>query len=164
MEHAPAPPADAHENIERVWYGWQTLLVDVSAVAMMALTGEEPIVGVTGLVVFGLGSPVVHWAHGNTNGGVISFGIRATSIGLLFLGAFLIADEIFDDNGSSDDTQEIFGAISVVASILGGLTAVVLDASLFGYDTKRREPQYTNLAPWIDPQRGNYGLRFALAL
>jgi hypothetical protein len=164
MDRAPEPPADTPENTERVWYGWQTLLVDVSSIVMLALVAEDEIVGVTGLVMLGLGSPIVHWAHGNTNGGVVSFGIRATSIGLLFLGGLLLANDVFDDDGSRDDSTEILGTASIIASIAGGLTAVILDASLFGYDTKRREPHYTNLTPWFDPQRGNYGLHFAVAL
>jgi hypothetical protein len=164
MDQAPAPEADTPANTERVWYGWQTLTVDVSGIAMIAFTGENEVFGVTGLFALGLGAPIVHWAHGNTNGGLISFGIRASSVGLLFLGAFLVADDIFDEEDLDDDSQEVLGTICLIASIAGGITAAVLDAGVFGYDTKRREPRYTNLAPWIDPQRGNYGLRFGIAL
>lgn len=166
MERAPA--AESEVRTERVWYGWQTLLSDLTGVGLIALIAaeEEEALAVAGFVVFGLGSPIVHFAHGNTPAGVISFGIRATSIGLLFLGGVLLSETLFDDGdgGNFDDTTQVIGTVAVIASLPGALTAVIVDASLLAFEQRRPEPQRSSLTPWIDPRRGSYGVRFSLSL
>jgi hypothetical protein len=164
MERAPASERDASTGTERVWYGWQTLLIDLTGIGLVALSAEDEGFTVAGLIVIGLGSPIVHFAHQNSSAGVISFAIRATSIGLLFLGAALIADGFISDDGSSGDTLESIGVVAAIASIPGALAAVIIDASLLAFDTRPRAPERASLTPWIDTRRGSYGLRFALSL
>ncbi len=165
MERAPAAQNQA-ADMERVWYGWQTLLVDLSGIGLLglAVAVDEEMLAVAGLVVIALGSPVVHFAHQNGSAGVISFAIRATSIGLLFLGGVLIADGIFDDSETSDDTTHSIGVVAAIASVPGALAAIIIDASLLAFDMRPRAPQRASVTPWIDTRRGSYGVRLVLSL
>jgi hypothetical protein len=50
--------------------------------------------------------------------------------------------------------------------LVGGLTGLILDASVLGFDIKTRKKDYatTSVAPWVDPERGSYGVHVRLAL
>ncbi len=165
MERAPASEIEA-AGTERVWYGWQTLLVDLSGVALLVggAAADEEMFAIAGLAVIGLGSPIVHFAHQNSSAAVISFAIRATSIGLLFLGVVLISQGIFSDEGSFDSASGAIGVVAAIASVPGALAAVIVDASLLAFDKRPRSRQRASLAPWVDTRRGSYGVRFALSL
>lgn len=166
MERAPAAHDDT-AGMERVWYGWQTLLVDLSGLGVLglAVAVDEEMLAIAGLVVIGLGSPVVHLAHEKGSAAVISFAIRATSIGLLFLGGLLISEGLFDDDdGTFNEATESIGVIAAIASIPGALAAIIVDASLLAFDTRPRVPRRASLTPWIDTRRGSYGVRFALSM
>lgn len=70
---APAPSLGAPEAVtESRWYGWQTLIVDGSAI-VVGVASQQPIVFLAG---YALGGPIVHWAHGNVGTGFVSLGLR----------------------------------------------------------------------------------------
>jgi hypothetical protein len=164
-ERLPAPDYPGSEIRERTWYGWQTLIADALGIGLIVFGDESDIIFV-GIGVLGLGAPLVHFAHANVDGGLISLAIRAGSIGLLVLGGALVGNAIFDDRSSSSETRNTFGAVLIVASIVGGLTGLIVDAAVLGYETKTRKRDYstTSVAPWFDPARGSYGVRVGLTL
>lgn len=154
---------------ERIYYGWQTLLVDGLGIGLIvfAAGANESDVALIGVGVLTIGGPLLHFVHENTQGGLISLGIRALSLGLFVLGGFIAANTIFDDNSSDDDTEALVGGALVIVGLGGEITAVVVDASVLAFvPAKTRSARKTaaGVAPWIDPQRGSYGLRFGLAL
>jgi hypothetical protein len=149
--------------VKRTWYGWQTLLSDGFSLAMLVLLRDENEYAFVSLGLLVIGSPIIHFAHENIGGGAISLGVRAASLGLFVGGLVLIVDEVFDHENSGADN--VFGGVLVVASIAGILAAIAVDASVLGYDkaaTPRSET--ARFAPWLDPKRGTYGIRYALAL
>ncbi|MDP3221072.1 MAG: hypothetical protein Q8S73_43715 [Deltaproteobacteria bacterium] len=103
----------------RHWYGWQPLIVDGIAYSLgtgglftqnfaLYIALNTPIL---------LGTPIVHWAHGNVGAGFGSLGLRLIPIGVMFYGAY----------GA--------GGGVIVAGGLVGLGIVALDAFLFSYET-----------------------------
>lgn len=163
-EQLPPEAEAASPKPERTWYGWQTIIADVSGLALIALSSDDAAPGVAGLAILTLGSPIIHAAHLNTKSALISLGIRFASVGLLVLGALFVTDNLFD--GGQDDSSAAVGVVSIILGITGGLAAVVVDASLLAYTEyprKARESQ-VNLAPLVDPVRGSYGLRFGISL
>lgn len=143
--------------MERIWYGWQTLLVDgiaLSGIALAAAEEEDFVWFGIGLML--VGSPIVHFGHLNITGGVSSLAIRAASAGLFVLGAAVATDGF---EGSSD--EETIGTAVAVAGLLGVAAAVIVDASYFGYEEKPKPKQRELVMPWIDPGRGRYGLSYA---
>jgi hypothetical protein len=167
MENAPRPATDETPK-HRVWYGWQTLLADALGITLfvIAIADDESGVGFVSLGVATLGSPLVHFAHQNVEGAVISLSIRAASLGLAVLGAFLIADTIFNENSDSETaTRNLIGGVTIVVSIAGLLAAIGVDLTVLAFEPgKPARSDTTSLMPWIDPTRGSYGLRFGMAL
>ena len=92
---APATPSHASDGLERDdtrdrgmtteeitrWYGWQTMISDAAAAALYgsALRSGSEATAYGGAVVWSLGTPILHWAHGNTMVGFVSLGVRAAS-------------------------------------------------------------------------------------
>jgi hypothetical protein len=107
--------------MESRWYGWQTLLADVAAVAAASAGGEA------GLGVYALGGPIVHWSHGNTGRGFGSLALRTGAP--IVLGAAFVA-------GCDPDEDAEFGCLgAALAGVgLGMVTAIVLDASVLARD------------------------------
>ncbi len=123
---APGPePADATE-----WYGWQTLLVDLS---WIAVAGAGAATKSTGLVALGLlgypiGVPVVHGLHGESARAGSSFALR--------LGLPLLAGVVGAGIGSASegkDCGELCGFATLGGAFLGlaggALAAIVIDAA-----------------------------------
>ena len=156
------PPAEEAPQTERIWYGWQTLVCDFVAISVVVIGSDEVAPVVVGLSLFGVASPIVHVVHQNYENGFISFGIRGASIGLFFLGGYLIAGSIFDGGARSVP----IGVTSIILSLTGALAAVLTDATLLAFETKPRKPSEpsASLVPLVDPKRATYGLQVALAL
>jgi len=146
--------------IERIWYGWQTVLVDVLSIGAMVASGvlETEELAWTGLGLMLVGAPVVHLGHKNYGSAAISFGMRVGS-GLVTLGGVVLAvNEAFDDD-------EGLGVAITVLGIAGAVASVVVDASVLGFDDLEAPPKrMTQVVPWIDPERGHIGLHFAMRL
>lgn len=162
-ERLPAADDETAAETERVWYGWQTLVCDLAGVGLIAV-GQEAVPAVIGLVVFGIASPIVHLAHANFENAAISLGIRGGSVGLLFLGAYLVTGHIFDGDGDSPSLS--LGVVSIILSLGGALAAVLTDVTLLAFETKprKRSESSASLFPLIDPQRASYGVALSLAL
>lgn len=129
QEPAPDPPVSA-----RRWYGWQTFTTDGIAgglfVGAVAADRNTALYG-SSAVVFGLGAPLVHLAHGHWEYALCSVGLR---VALPLLGAVIAAPA---DVKSSDD-----GAASGAASAkwttvgvaLSGVAASLFDGFVLAYD------------------------------
>jgi hypothetical protein len=155
-------PLEAEQQSTRMWYGWQTLLVDGISMGVVALStiGEE-----TGAVWFGLGmllitSPIVHFAHMNIVGGFTSLAIRAVSSAMFVFGASIATGDAFSEGSGDRDTE---GTVLAAAGLLGMTTAVVVDAAVFAYEEPMRGQSRAVLTPWFDPARGRIGLGYAAA-
>ena len=152
------PVADASaagQKMERIWYGWQTLLLDAGALGAMgaAAGARDPSVasalaGIS-LSTYALGPPIVHAFHGNGETALKSGGMRlflppaaafaGAGIGGLvglFGGAALGAGDY--------QTGPVWGGFVglLVGAVVGGVGgfgvgyvgAVVVDASKFSYE------------------------------
>ncbi len=144
----------------RVWYGWQTVLVDALSIGGMVAAGvlESEELAWTGLGLVLVGAPVVHLGNNNYGAAAISFGMRVGS-GLVTVGGVALAvNESFGDDVG-------FGLAVTVLGIAGAVASVVVDGSVLGFDDVEAPPKrMTQLLPWIDPERGRIGLHFATRL
>jgi hypothetical protein len=114
----------------RLWYGWQTLLVDAAAFGT-ALAGygtndfnANP-TSTIGIVGYIFGPPIVHWFHGHAGKGAIDLGARI--LGPLVLGGlgYLIGLPI------SDNASNVAGGIGLGIGYLG---IVTVDAAVFAFE------------------------------
>lgn len=121
----------------RVWYGQQTLLLDAAAAALAAgglgLSSGSPSVGSVfvglGGLVFGVGPPVVHWAHGHIGRGFVSmFAVRVAIPGGLGLLGYGIGA------GASRGDPAVTAISSGLLSLLGVLVAVGIDGGILAFD------------------------------
>ncbi len=137
---------------ERYWYGWQTLIVDGASLAVAGVgfgTGNTPTITV-GELAYTFGAPIVHWTHGNVGFGFASLGLR-------------IAGELTTDLGALLAPS---GSGVTVSAILGGvieLTAIVLDASVFGRGERPVRTTAANAVFWaptamVTPRGGLAGV------
>lgn len=158
---APAvkpPPLDATEfEPTEVWYGWQNLIVDASVIGQLVLatnTNEEELAGV-GLVTYLVGSPIVHWAHGNVGAGFGSLGMRAAAFSALLVGTIACAGNAL--GGSSSDG----GCVVAFVGLLGVPAAVAVDAAVLAYDEVPAEnTSSTRLLPWVSNERKAAGVNW----
>jgi hypothetical protein len=119
------------EPAETEWYGWQTLLVDLS---WIAVTGAGAASGSNGLVALGLlgypiGVPIVHGLHGKGGTAVSSFALR---LGLPLL-AGLVGAGIGSAGESKKNCEELCGFAALAGAYLGlatgALAAILIDAA-----------------------------------
>ena len=127
------------------WYGWQTLLADVSANALAAAairvaeaangtdtrqsyeTGAQVLIGAA-VVVYGLGGPVVHLANGHAGKAAGSLGLRLALPVVGALAGLLLARATCDRGGEGDVPCD---AIAGVFGFFGGIAAAVaIDAAV----------------------------------
>jgi hypothetical protein len=131
---APASPArDA-----RVWYGWQTLLVDALAAPLGVVGGlmtQRGSAQETGAVLFCvgaglyvLGPPVVHFAHAKVGIGFADIGVRLVAPLVGTLAGSLVGAVV----GQGDYRGTTAGAgAGVVVGLIG---ASLVDAMVLAYD------------------------------
>jgi hypothetical protein len=142
-----ADDSDEHEN----WYGWQTLAVDGTSLAV-AIGGAASNVGALGgfgLVGYVAGAPIVHFAHGHVGTGFASAGLR---VGLPIVGA-LIGFAAEDCHGGGEFCG-LGGA--AVGLLVGGAAAITLDAAVLAREEVKPEPgpiQRLGISPVLDPQK-----------
>lgn len=110
------------------WYGWQTLILDGSAVALsslgigLATQRDSAGAGAAFLIAGGLtqllGPPIVHWAHRNVGRGFASLAFRTVlpAVGLL------IGAAAGSGHSSSDQVVAMFAGAA-----LGDALAITLD-------------------------------------
>lgn len=118
------------EPAETEWYGWQTLLVDLS---WIAVSGAGAAKGSSGLVALGLlgypiGVPVVHGLHGKGGRAASSFALR---LGLPLLAGMVGAG--IGSAGESKNCDEVCGFAALGGAYLGmatgALAAILIDAA-----------------------------------
>ena len=137
---------------ERYWYGWQTLIVDGSSLVVEGIglgTLNTPTITVGGLG-FIFGAPIVHWSHGNVGFGFASLGLRLVGGLTADLGALLAPS----------------GGGVTVSVVLGGVievTAIVLDAAVFGRGERPVRTTAANAVFWtptamVTPRGGLVGV------
>jgi hypothetical protein len=123
------------------WYGWQTLISDGAALALLVGAGGSKnnsgaLLAASGLT-YTFGGPIVHWAHGNGGRGAVSLGLRVGApIGLGLLG-FAVGSAL--DSGRSENYGGIvFGALGFV---IGIPTAIAIDAAVIAREPVEDEPE-----------------------
>jgi Flp pilus assembly protein TadD len=129
------PKATETASAPEVWYGWQTLALDLTSFVLLGavvsrISSSDGMILILPGTVLVLGAPVVHWAHGEVGRGFGSLGLR---VGLPLVGAGLGCAV---DYGSRDFGC-IFGA--AVGAALGMLSAVFIDAGALA-STSEKQP------------------------
>lgn len=106
---------------EPVWYGWQTLVVDVPSTAGFFFAGREGEWGLAAVAggVFVAGAPTIHLVHGR---GQVSIFSLSTHL-LLPVGGYALGSVVF--GGSADEN-------AAAGASIGALAAAALDAIVFG--------------------------------
>lgn len=132
-------PAKPPKLTER-WYGWQTLIADAAAVGLVVagLERRRPAVFASGITLYGLAAPTIHWLHGQPRQGNISAAIRIGGVVLFTVSAMTGAAK----NGTINNPSTYLG--------LGCIgTAIALDAALFAREKVPAEapPEEASLAP-----------------
>jgi hypothetical protein len=114
------------------WYGWQTLAVDVGAVALAGIATRQGSASLAYLAIgsYALAAPIVHFAHGEGGRGGGSLGLR---LGLPILVGFALSQA--EQSNCSGEFCGLGGL--VVGAGLGVLTAIVLDASALAWHRRR---------------------------
>lgn len=149
-----APAASDDGPPSRRWYGWQSLIADGVAYGLgigllvdgtnrppgtgFSFGGSLPLYVTFNTLVL-LGTPIVHWAHGNIETGFGSLGLRLVPIGIMFYGA------VADDGGI------------IVAGGLVGLGIAALDAFALSYQPLGST---TNLQRTARPSVAGWSLGF----
>jgi hypothetical protein len=137
----PARPYNV--RYEKVWYGWQGLISDAIAFTLTLSGGFSHTGGVlaTGIIAFGLGTPIIHMAHGEVGRGFGSMGIRVL---LPLLGAAIGAIAGLAASGNSrgnnlSNAGDAAGTGAIVGALLGGAGCAIIDAFALGYKSEKVE-------------------------
>jgi hypothetical protein len=109
---------------KKVWYGWQTLVVDGAGLLVGALAASNDSGGMAGVASlnYAVGAPIVHAAHGEGIRALASIGLRTALPGAVGLLAYAVSD-------NSSDESAIYGGI-----VLGAIGAMALDAGVLAYE------------------------------
>lgn len=139
----------------KVWYGWQTLLVDGAGLLVGALAASNESGGMAGVALlnYSIGAPIVHAAHGEGIRALASVGLRTAvpmAVGLLAYG-------ISDNSG---DESAFYSGVA-----LGALGAMAIDAGVLAYEehcgcerdakaTKKNVAKSFTITPTVAPRSG----------
>lgn len=161
-EGAAAPPSTAAvpPTHEARWYGWQPLIADGAATALIVTgtvfvvraaasdTSESSVVLLAPLSLGVLGylfaAPIIHWAHGRVGTGFASLALRAVGpLAGVGLGA-LVQGVAGHDNTAG----------GIVGGLVGATAAVVVDDAVLARETVVTRPVATmSIAPGVDRER-----------
>jgi hypothetical protein len=133
------------------WYGWQTLMTDGVAVALLATGIEAQSGGVAALsgATFALGAPIVHLAHGRGGAAAASLGIR---VGMATVGLFGGAWMESCSSHTSEDEGTVCGMQGATIGLLAGAAgAMIIDAALLAHEDVRREQPKGTAALSVSP-------------
>lgn len=126
----PSPP-DVPVR-EGHWYGWQSMIVDASAVLftlpLAARTNMSLIFGFVGPPAYAVGAPIVHFSHHNVAQGLGSLGLRLGAPPLVGGAASLACNP-----GSRSDC---FIGVALGTAVV----AMVLDDAFLAYEHASSEP------------------------
>jgi hypothetical protein len=175
---APPPPeAQPQAPHSTHWYGYETLATDGAAIALLipatALgdSGKDPVGFLLGSsLVYGLGGPIVHFAHGAVGKGFLDLGLRLGVPVVTGLTGGAIAAATY--NGCSPEPDcEAWGARKIgtvmVGLVLGGLAgaggAMAVDAAWLAREP--RAPSATRVEPSVNvTPEGQSGARATVGL
>lgn len=130
--HTNDPPANGR------WYGWQTLIVDATALTL------APFAPTGGVAMFALAPASVHIAHERWLAGLASVGLR---VGCPIAGGLTGAVLLHDGS--------VGGLTGAVAGVSAGLiTAVALDAAILGRERPKRVPETVSVLRAVHPSGG----------
>lgn len=148
---APTPAPKTRER----WYGWQTLVTDGAAIAMLGAAGSgsdeqaQKMLLLGSLATYVLGGPLVHAAHERGGAAGASVGLR---LGAPIAGTLLgmgFGSAIGDGN---DYAPLIYGALGFVGGII---TASVIDSAVIARERITEEPKAAlRVTPAVAPTRG----------
>jgi len=108
---------------ETRWYGGTNILVDAASLGLLAggIGAQSAPPAIVGSLGYALGSPIVHWSHGNVGRGFASLGLR---LGLPFVTGAVGAAVA---GGCSDcDVPPAFGG-AIIGAGVGALAAMIID-------------------------------------
>lgn len=149
-----SPWRDQREQ-ERVWYGWQHLLVLSGTIAFgpLAVATENEVFAWMTAGPFVLGGPITHWANGHLVKGFASLGLN---VGCTFGGGLVgqLVGSAAPSRGG-ELTGLVFGAV------LGALTANILDVMLLEYEEPPAAESYEYIR--LRPLRLRFAPHVALA-
>jgi len=139
------PSSDAAASTERVWYGWQTLIVEAGALTLMfagagmnsGSDGGGADLAILGLGAAALGPPIVHWAHGNVGKGFGSFGLMMGGPIVGAIGGGVIACAGDACKGEMGGLGALAGML--IGGLVGGVASVAIDSSVLAYDTPKKD-------------------------
>ena len=175
---ARAGEADAPEprqTTQTSWYGWQTLLADAGVIALWsaAYAVDEAKYGssspqsydvgtnllvASGVAVYFLGGPAIHWAHGHGRKGLGSLGLRVgLPLGGLIAGALLGSVACRSSDNEFVPCPVVIGALGFLG---GAVAAPVVDAAVVAREPVT-EPTGSQLQAAFVPSGG--GGTFVLA-
>jgi len=175
---ARAGEADAPEprpTTQTSWYGWQTLLADAGVIALWsaAYAVDEAKYGssspqsydvgtnllvASGVAVYFLGGPAIHWAHGHGRKGLGSLGLRVgLPLGGLIAGALLGSVACGSSDNEFVPCPVVIGALGFLG---GAVAAPVVDAAVVAREPVT-EPTGSQLQAAFVPSGG--GGTFVLA-
>ena len=135
----------------RRWYGWQTLITDGAALAVVGSdTGEVALPAV--LAAYEFGAPIVHFAHGHVGKGLASLGMR--------LGSTLALVAAVENCPDAPETPCFLPLIPLSWMI----AAIPIDAAVLAREDVQQEPStvmHLKLYPTLGAGRGTAGLILA---
>ena len=149
----------AHAD-ERRWYGWQGLGADAAATVMFVAAAEatediHPPLFIPGLLIYGLGGPISHFAHGETRRGFDSLALR---VGLPLVTMFVVvgtAEKCFEQGCEPD--FELAGVSGVAVAV----SAALFDDLVLGWERVPSVPSAPSWTPAVAPAPGGMTLGLA---
>jgi hypothetical protein len=136
---------EAPRTTRTSWYGWQTLLADAGVIALWsaAYAVDEAKYGssspqsydrgtnllvASGVAVYFLGGPAIHWAHGHGRKGLGSLGLRVgLPLGGLIAGALLGSVACGSGDNEFVPCPAVIGALGFLG---GAVAAPIVDAAV----------------------------------
>lgn len=164
-DRPPPPPKTTTTRTRSDWYGWQSLVIDGAADALMVAgslsRGSSGPVVALGAVAHVVGGPIVHFAHGNGTGALISAGLRLG--GPLVLGGVTAGvTAAICRSASSDCGYAAFG-FGIIGFLLGVPASQIIDATVFGYEPVPLEPARASMRFSVVPTPDGRGMGMGLA-
>jgi hypothetical protein len=127
------PPKDrAPVKMEHEWYGWGTMLTDAASFAVLSKSlGPDAGPGIPiGLFMYAAGGPIVHGLEGEGGRAAASLAVRLV---LPAIGAGLGAASYHRPTSPVDSPFDGPGVNAAFYGVIGGFTAMVIDAALIAH-------------------------------
>lgn len=154
------PPRLDDERSATVWYGWQTLSVDLIS-ATLIFVGIDSEVGALawpGVLSLVLGVPIVHTAHEQHGSAAISLAVRlALALTVVIGGVACIGAALSEKQDGS------VGCAVAAAALVGFPVMALVDAIVLAHERRGRRG-WSYVLPWIASGGRATGLAFQVRL